>query len=158
MFNRKKDRPDVELDDDLDVLVEGDEPPDEVRATPPPPPAPTQRRPPASPASGAPFTRVGQGVTLEGTLRFVGGASIQGNVRGRVISAGRLEVGPEAQVFAEVDVGALVVRGVVRGNVKAAETVEIHETGELRGDLRTPALTVETGALFHGRCDMGKER
>ena len=102
-------------------------------------------------------TRVGQGVTLEGRLRFSGNAHIEGEVRGRIESEGSLEVGQEAAVSADVHVGHLVIHGVTQGNVVAAGSVEIHSSGELRGDLTTPALTVHRGALFHGRCDMGKD-
>lgn len=102
-------------------------------------------------------TRVGQGVSLEGTLRFTGDAAIEGEVRGRIEAAGTLEVARGASVAADVAVGRLVLFGVARGNVTATGSVEIHPSGQLRGDLSTPALTVHPGALFQGRCDMGRD-
>ncbi len=110
---------------------------------------------PAAASSGAPDTRIGESVTLEGKLKVRGDARIDGVVRGRIESAGTLEVGPDADLAAEVHAGALILHGSVEGNVTARQRVVIHQDGELRGDLRTPALQVDSGALFFGHCDMG---
>ena len=112
----------------------------------------------AKKADGAfPDTHVGEEVVLEGTLRFKGGARVDGIVKGRIVSEDRLEVGPEAELEAQVDVGVLVLQGAITGNVHARVSAEIHDEGELRGDLRTPALQVHRGAMFFGHCDMGGE-
>ena len=120
---------------------------------------PARDRAKALPAAGegaaAPDTRIGESVTLEGKLKVKGGARIDGVVRGRVESDQLLEVGPEAELAAEVHVGSLILHGSIEGNVTARERVVIHADGELRGDLRTPALQVDSGALFFGHCDMG---
>lgn len=112
---------------------------------------------PAPSSSGPPDTRIGESVQLEGKLKVRGGALIDGIVKGRIESEDLLEVGPDADLAAEVHAGALILHGSIEGNVTARERVVIHSDGELRGDLRTPALQVDSGALFFGHCDMGGE-
>lgn len=112
---------------------------------------------PAATASSPPDTRIGESVTLEGKLKVVGGARIDGIVRGRIESRDLLEVGHDAELAAEVHAGSLVLHGSIEGDVTARQRVVIHADGELRGNLRTPALQVDPGALFFGHCDMGGE-
>jgi cytoskeletal protein CcmA (bactofilin family) len=141
---------------ELDDPQDGESVPAPRRA----PDRPQRSKPKALPSAEAVpsvDTRIGLSVILEGTLRFTGAAHIDGVVRGKVISKGHLEVGPDATLAAEVHVGALVLHGTIEGNVTADERVEIHADGELRGDLRTPALRVEDGALFFGHCEMGRD-
>ena len=159
MFNRKKGRPDDAPADQEAILIDDDD----IAVVKSAPAVPAIAQPVAvqAPAVAAPDTQcgtvVGPGVVLEGTLQFTGVARVDGTVRGRVVSPDRLDVGPDAEVVAELDVGELVLRGSVEGNVSARRGVEIHATGKLRGDLCTEALTVHEGALFHGHCNMGGE-
>ena len=157
LFDRKK----TLLDDDgqtsLEISVDGESSPDGSPIATARPRAPGEPPPTPARALTGPSTRIGESVTLEGTLKFQGAARVDGIVRGRVESAGSLLVGEDAEVAAEVHVGNLILHGAIEGDVTAREAVEIHEDGELRGDLRTPALTVHPGALFFGHCDMGGE-
>ena len=147
MFNRKK------------TMSEDGSPEAEVgeqgEPSPVGPGAPSADTP--TPYLADPSTIIGQGVSLEGTLRFAGAARVEGVVSGRVESSGSLEVGEEANVAADMALGHLVLHGTACGDVTASGSVEIHSSGKLSGDLRTPALTVHPGALFRGRCDMGDE-
>ncbi len=149
MFNRKKGKQD---DDNPEAEAGLPESPTEAGGQPQATPADTP-----APDVSDPSTVIGQGVSLEGTLRFAGAACVQGVVSGRIESGGSLEVGQEALVAADMALGHLVLHGAAQGNVTASGSVEIHSSGKLKGDLRTPALTVHPGALFHGRCDMGEE-
>jgi len=155
LFDRKKSPLDDDGQTSLEMSVDEESSPDgsatasvRSRASGQPPAPPTK-------ALDGPATRIGESVTLEGTLKFKGEARVDGIVRGRIESAGRLFVGHAAEVAAQVHVGNLVLHGAIEGDVTARGAVEIHEDGELRGDLMTPALTVHPGALFFGHCDMG---
>ena len=97
---------------------------------------------------------LGTGTEFNGTLTFEGTIRIEGKVSGEVISQDTLVVGEDAEVDAEINVGVLVCRGQVRGNVKASGHIELHETSELRGNISTPRLMISEGAIFHGSCEM----
>ncbi|HWP42152.1 MAG TPA: polymer-forming cytoskeletal protein, partial [Blastocatellia bacterium] len=57
----------------------------------------------------------------------------------------------------QVDVGVCIIRGVLHGNVTAKSRIEVYKTGRVRGDLITPVLLVEEGAVLNGSIGMGKE-
>lgn len=97
---------------------------------------------------------LGTGTEFNGTLTFEGTIRIDGKVSGEVISQDTLVVGENAEVDAEINVGVLVCRGQVSGNVKASGRIELHETSELRGNISTPQLMISEGAIFHGSCEM----
>ncbi len=136
-------------------MVERVEPAPRAEAT-PPPVAPTVPAAPAAPAAraGPPPTandlRLGRGVRLEGKLTFSGTVTIDATFQGSIVTDGVLVIGELAKVDAEIACGTVIVEGEVNGNVVASAAVELRATGRLRGDVETPSLVVERGALLDG--------
>ncbi len=97
---------------------------------------------------------LGQGTEFQGTLTFEGTVRVDGKLYGEVVSGGTLIVGEEAEVEAEINVGSLISRGRIKGNVKLTDRIELYETSELRGNITTPRLIISEGAVFQGSCDM----
>lgn len=98
------------------------------------------------------------GSHIKGTLHFEDTFRIDGKVTGKVESDGHLIVGEKGEVDGEVDVKRVSVSGIVRGQMRARERVEITSLGRVYADLQTPILTVEEGALLEGRCSMEKAK
>lgn len=95
------------------------------------------------------------GTEIDGEVRFDDELRIDGKVTGRIVSAkGRLTVGDTGSVTAVIDVGSASISGTISGTLTASERVEIHATGRVYGDIFAPALIIEEGALFEGRCEM----
>lgn len=90
---------------------------------------------------------------IEGDLHFKDTFRVDGSLKGRVSSQGDLIVGKESTVEGEIKVGRLYVSGIVRGTVRA-ERVEIAPGARVEADVETPALLIEEGAHFQGRCVM----
>lgn len=97
---------------------------------------------------------LGPGTVVQGKLSFDTVVSIDGKLGGEIFSSKALFVGASGQVDAQIEVAALVVRGVVRGNIKATERIEILSGGQLLGDVLTPVLVMEEGCVFSGNCVM----
>ena len=55
---------------------------------------------------------------------------------------------------ADVDVANISVNGVVKGTLKASESIQIYSLGRVTGEIITPKLIVEDGAFFQGSCQM----
>jgi cytoskeletal protein CcmA (bactofilin family) len=140
-----------------------DAPPTQPVAAPPPappatPPAARAAEPVAPPPAAAPAAaaqrtdslRLGRGVRLEGKLTFSGTVRVDATFQGSIITDGVLIVGDAAKVDADITCGTVVVEGEVNGNVTARESVEIRRTARVRGDVETPSLAVERGAVFDG--------
>lgn len=102
--------------------------------------------------------RISPGVEVVGDVLFADALRVGGRVSGRVISEnGSLMIEQTGDVQADVDVGVCVIRGALRGNVNARSRVEIYKTARVQGDIETPVLLVEEGALLSGAITMGKE-
>jgi cytoskeletal protein CcmA (bactofilin family) len=113
---------------------------------------------PETPEIPAPVCAVGAGASFDGVLTFWGLARVEGKLRGEVIADGTLEVGPEADVRAKVEVDVLVVEGLVAGEVLARERVEVRATGRITAAVRTPSLVLAEGGSLEGRIEMTRKK
>ena len=98
---------------------------------------------------------LGAGTNYHGKLNFQGAVRIDGNFRGEVESEGTLVVGREAVVEGLIRVGQLILSGKIKGEVTAKGKVVLHKTADLHGDINTPVLVVEEGAVLEGNLNMG---
>ncbi len=97
---------------------------------------------------------IDRGCSFEGKLMFDGTVQVNGDFRGEVLSDGTLIVGPEAKLSAEIQINTIIVEGSVEGSIEAKERVELRRGANLVGDITTPSLVVEDGAVFQGRSQM----
>src|SRR5512138_1889602 len=99
-------------------------------------------------------TLLGKGSEFEGKLTFEGTVRVDGKLSGEIFSDDVLVVGEGAEVHAEVDIGEIIIQGLVIGNIRAKRSVEIHAPGKVRGDITTPSLQIDKGVIFEGRSIM----
>jgi len=97
---------------------------------------------------------LGKNTEFEGKLSFSGTVRIDGHFKGEIVADGTLIVGDDAVVESEVQVSQLVVCGEVRGNLFAAEKIEIHPPGKVFGNIQAPAVVMDEGVVFEGNCRM----
>jgi cytoskeletal protein CcmA (bactofilin family) len=101
---------------------------------------------------------LGRGTRFEGKLYFEGRVRIDGIFKGEIKSDDTLIIGDGAEVHAEIDVATVIVRGgIVHGNVRASQAIEIHAPGKLIGNIQSPSLFIERGVEFQGSCRMEGE-
>jgi cytoskeletal protein CcmA (bactofilin family) len=102
--------------------------------------------------------RISRGVEVSGDILFADALNVSGKVIGKVISeTGSLVIEQAGEVQADVDVGICVIRGTLNGNVNGKSRVEIYKTARVQGDITSPVLLVEEGALLSGAITMTKE-
>ena len=99
-------------------------------------------------------TLLGKGSEFEGKLTFEGTVRVDGRIAGEIFSDDVLVVGEGAEVHAEIDIGEIIVQGLVVGNIRAKRAVEIHAPGKVKGDITTPSLQIDKGVIFEGKCFM----
>lgn len=112
-------------------------------------------------AVGQTHTILGPEAAFDGRLTFQGAVRIDGKFSGEIVTEDVLVVGESAEVTAIINVGSLILNGLVRGNVRAKKAVELHAPARLYGDIETPQLVIHSGVIFEGHCKMenlGKER
>ncbi|MEO1234333.1 MAG: polymer-forming cytoskeletal protein [Myxococcota bacterium] len=101
-------------------------------------------------------TILGREARFNGKLTFEGAVRIDGKFEGEIYTNDLLLVGPGAEVKARLEVGSVVINGIVEGDVVAKSSVEIKAPGKLKGNVTTPSLSVEKGVIFDGTCTMSK--
>lgn len=109
-------------------------------------------------ANNSDFGWIGRGIEVKGDIMFADRLQVDGKSVGKLTSeSGTLIVGESGQLEAQVDVGVCVVHGELRGNLIARSKLEIRRTGRVHGDVVTPVLLVEEGAVFNGAIRMSQE-
>ena len=105
-------------------------------------------------AAGA--TVIGPSITINGKLRGDEDLTVRGRVEGEVTLTKTLFLEVSGVVKANVSVKNAVISGVVVGNVRATESVELTKEGRMVGDIAAPRVILVDGASFRGRIEMGE--
>ena len=102
---------------------------------------------------------VGHGTTLTGETEFHAMLRVDGHLIGTVTSeSGTLIIGTNGQVDANILVAAAMVNGTVNGDIYATEKLHLGRTARVMGNIQSPRLIVEEGAILEGSCNMLKAR
>jgi cytoskeletal protein CcmA (bactofilin family) len=112
-----------------------------------------KKRPVAEPSSIS--TLLGRDTQIEGALTFKETIRVDGRIKGKLVSTqGTLIVGENAQIEADVQVGVAIIRGKVHGRVEAEQRIEIYAPAQVHGDISAPTVTIDSGVVFNGNCQM----
>jgi cytoskeletal protein CcmA (bactofilin family) len=102
---------------------------------------------------------VGHGTTLTGETNFQMMLRVDGHLTGSVASdGGTLIVGTNGVVDANVSVASAMINGTVNGDIVATERLQLGRTAKVVGNIETPRLVLEDGAILEGGCSMIKAR
>ena len=98
---------------------------------------------------------VGSGTTVTGESTFKSMLRIDGRFSGRITSSGgTLIVGAGGHVEANIEVAVSTIQGIVTGDVIASDRIDLGRAAKLHGNIQTPSLIIEQGAVFEGTCKM----
>ena len=101
---------------------------------------------------------IGKSLHVKGELSGNEDLAIEGKVEGKITLNGyRVTIGESGRAAAEIHAKSVVVGGVVKGDINAAERVEILATGTMLGDIRAPRVVLVDGSRFKGSIDMDAE-
>jgi cytoskeletal protein CcmA (bactofilin family) len=97
---------------------------------------------------------VDEGSEIEGRYTFRGTVMLNGRFSGEITTTDTLIVGDRGVVHATVRAGTIIVSGQLAGDIVASQRLELRATARVSGDIETPALVVDEGAVLEGRCRM----
>jgi cytoskeletal protein CcmA (bactofilin family) len=63
-------------------------------------------------------------------------------------------IGEKGKVQAEIEAGVVMVRGEVRGIIRAKNRIEAYAPAKIFGDLHAPVLVFGEGLIFEGTSHM----
>jgi cytoskeletal protein CcmA (bactofilin family) len=102
---------------------------------------------------------VGSGTVITGEATFKSMLRVDGRFSGQINSTGgTLIVGSGGQVDASIEVAVAQIHGVVTGDIVASDRVELGRAAKLTGNITTPSLVIEQGAVFEGSCKMSQAK
>lgn len=99
--------------------------------------------------------RIGKTVVIRGELKGSEDLIVDGHLEGTIsLSEGRLTIGPNAHVAADLTARDVLVMGKLQGNIVASGRVELRAGSTVEGDVRALRLAVEDNAVFRGKVDL----
>lgn len=101
---------------------------------------------------------IGASLVVKGDVEGDEDLTIQGRVEGKVVlKKNSITVGRNGRVKADLYGREICVEGLVEGNLFAEERIVLRQTGQVKGNLKAPRVSLEDGARFKGSIDMDVE-
>ena len=95
-------------------------------------------------------TIIGKGSSITGNLRINGFVRLDGDIDGNLETDGNIIIGDTARIKGDVKAKAVIVGGIVVGNILAQESVKLLSNSAVLGDVISRKVQVEDKATFHG--------
>jgi cytoskeletal protein CcmA (bactofilin family) len=99
-------------------------------------------------------TVVGDGASIEGTIRAERSIRVRGSVQGEIESGARIVVEEAASVKARIVAEQVTILGEVNGSIECTGRVEIAASGRVTGEVTAGTLVIQEGAFFEGHLRM----
>ena len=97
---------------------------------------------------------LGEGTEFKGVITFEGTVRVDGVLEGEVITEDTFIVGAAARVRANIQAGVVIIMGNLEGKIEAKEKCEIRVGSHVKGEVFTPSIYIEEGAVFEGTSHM----
>ena len=98
---------------------------------------------------------IGAGTKISGSVSFVGGLRVDGEILGDVVASGdeasTLVISEPGHITGEIHVSHLVVNGTIDGPVHASEFMELQAKSRITGDVHYSRLEMHLDAVIEGR-------
>ena len=91
-----------------------------------------------------------------GKINHPGTVHVVGDFSGN-LAAESILIDKAATVLANISAKEVLCKGKIRGDIRVTNKVRITKEAEVRGDIHTPKLNIEKGAIFEGRCSIPKK-
>jgi cytoskeletal protein CcmA (bactofilin family) len=119
------------------------------------PASPVAYTAPKTVASSNGMTTISSGLKISGEISGTSDLYIDGETQGKIrLTNGRVTVGPNGRVTADIEAREIIIEGSVQGNLKAGERVQLGAQSKLQGSVLTPRFAIEDGARLRGKVEM----
>ena len=97
-------------------------------------------------------TIIGKGSAISGNLKVNGFIRIDGDIDGSLETDGNVIVGENARIRGDLTAKSVIIGGIIKGNIKANESVQILAEAAVIGDVISHKVQIDGSALIHGHC------
>ncbi|MGP8217160.1 MAG: bactofilin family protein [Bacteroidia bacterium] len=95
------------------------------------------------------------GTHIEGEVKSSGDMRIDGTLKGKIQTQGKLVIGPTGKIEGEISCQNAEIHGSINGKITVTELLSLKASSKLLGDIVIGKLAIEPGAQFSGSCVMG---
>ena len=101
------------------------------------------------------LTQIADEVEMTGDLNFTDNLELNCKYSGKINSSkGNVLIGDNADIQANIVSSNIIIKGKIKGNLKALDFLEMHPTAKLYGNIKTKKLKISDGVVFEGKCEM----
>src|SRR5215831_11862187 len=95
---------------------------------------------------------IGRALRIEGRIVSEENLTIDGHVEGTIeVGNHNLTIGSGATVKADLSAKTIAVSGTVNGSLTATERIDLRDSASVFGDITTPRLVMNDGAVVKGK-------
>ena len=96
-----------------------------------------------------------EGTQITGDLHASNDIRIDGELKGKIFTKGRLVIGQMAK--GEVNSPNVDILGTMEGNIVSTGTVSLRAKAVFTGTIKAAYIAIESGAVFNGECHIQRE-
>jgi len=93
---------------------------------------------------------IGQSMVIEADITSDDDVTVEGKVTGNISVGKTLTIGKNGSIKADIKAGIVRIFGEAKGNIHAADKVEIMSLGRYSGNIHSQKLVVAEGAILNG--------
>jgi cytoskeletal protein CcmA (bactofilin family) len=98
---------------------------------------------------------IGRTLVIKGDVSGAESLYIDGRVEGSIhLADNRVTIGRNGSVIANISAREVVIMGTVKGNIECTDRLDIRSEGSLTGDVASPRISVEDGAVLKGSVEV----
>ena len=97
-------------------------------------------------------TIIGKGSAISGNMKVNGFIRIDGDIDGSLETDGNVIVGENARIRGDLTAKSAIIGGIIKGNIKANESIKILADAAVIGDVISRKVQVDGSAIIHGHC------
>lgn len=101
-------------------------------------------------------SNIGNNSLFKGTITAQS-LKIDGTYEGDLLTLDFLGVGRDARVKCNIECMSIVVEGVVIGDIHASKRIFLAPCSKVLGNIKSPELIIQNGAILEGRCTVISE-
>jgi cytoskeletal protein CcmA (bactofilin family) len=101
---------------------------------------------------------IAKGTLVEGNVETYGNIRIEGKIVGNIKSNSKLVLSDSSVIEGNIYAQNAEIGGEVKGIIEVVEMLVLKPTAQIKGDIITGKLVIESGAIFNGTCKMGASK
>ncbi len=103
------------------------------------------------------YTRIGEGVKIEGDINCSGDVRVDGDVSGNIKTTARVIVGTKGRILGDVQCASAEIDGKFKGHITTQDMLTVTENADIEGDVVTARLNIQDPKNFNvSSCKMHK--